>query len=284
MKKRVFSVLICLLTVMTLLCGCTVKEDNARLEPACRAMLDALIAGDADAGYAQISEAVTREEFDAFFAQVAPVLDGKGKYELKSSGWHKNTNNGVTSVTVTFEATFPDGRVYLVNCTETEGVEGLTGFHVQDSKQNITNDTPFGLRAVFFVLSALFLAFAVWMIVDCVKRKPDGMVLWIVLMACAVTLSLEIAGGQMNVNWGIGLVLSFSSIAFNSANFLFRFSLPVGAIVYFFLRKRLPSKKNAPQTPNTVEGSFTEPAVERPTEEAPAEETPAEEPKKPDED
>lgn len=267
MKKRVFSVLICLLTVMTLLCGCSVKEDNARLEPACRAMLDALIAGDADAGYAQISEAVTREEFDAFFAQVAPVLDGKGKYELKSSGWHKNTKDGVTSVTVTFEATFPDGRVYLVNCTETEGVEGLTGFHVQDSKQNITNDTPFGLRALFFVVSALFLAFAVWMIVDCVKRKPDGMELWIVLMACAVTLSLEIAGGQMNVNWGIGLVLSFSSIAFNSANFLLHFSLPVGAIVYFFLRKRLPCKKSEPQPSDTIEGTCTELPAEKPSDE-----------------
>ena len=266
MKKRVFAVWICLLAVMTLLCGCTVKEDNARLEPACRAMLDALIAGDADAGYAQISEAVTREEFDAFFAQVAPVLDGKGKYELKSSGWHKNTNNGVTSVTVTFEATFPDGRVYLVNCTETEGVEGLTGFHVQDSKQNITNDTPFGLRAVFFVLSALFLAFAVWMIVDCVKRKPDGMVLWIVLLVCTVKLTLTVSGGQIDAGLGVGLVLMFSSIAFNSANLLVTLSCPIGAIVYFFLRKRLPSKKSEPQPSDTIEGTCTELPAEKPKE------------------
>ena len=264
MKKRFLLVLICFLTVMTALCGCTVEEDNARLEPACRAMLDALIAGEPDAAYAQVNEVISREEFDSFFAQVAPVLEGKGRYELKSTGWHKNTNNGVTSVTVTFEASFADGRAYIVTCTETEGVKGLTGFHVQDSKQNIVSDTPFGLRAVFFVVSALFLAFAVWMVVDCIKRKPDAMILWIVLLVCTVKLTLTVSGGQIDAGLGVGLVLTFSSIAFNSANLLITLSCPIGAIVYFFIRKRLPSKKNAPQIPDTVEGSFTEPTSEPP--------------------
>ena len=289
MKKRFFALSVCLLVLMASLCGCTVEQDTARLEPYCNAVLLALMEGDYDAGYEVMQNAATREAYDTFCEQVAPLFEGVESFALKQRGWHKNTTNGVTSIDVVFEATLSNGRSYIVTCTETEGVEGLTGFHIQESDKNIAADTPIGLRIAFVILSLACIVLSVWMIVDCIKRKPDGMAFWIVLMLCTLKFTLTLIGGELDAGLGVGLVLMFSSVSFNSANLLITLSLPVGAIVYFFLRKRLPSKKAETQNAEPIDGTCAESPAQEPTQEfaqEPAEtpeetpeETPADEPK-----
>ena len=230
-------------------------------------MLLALTEDNFEAGYEVLQNAGTREEIDAFYQQVVPLFEGAESFELKQRGWQKNATNGVTAVDVTFEVKLSDGRTYYVTCTETEGVEGLTGFHVRESESDIFAETPFGVRAVFFAVSALLLALSVWMIVDCIKRKPDGMLLWLVLLLCAVKFTFAVNNGQFNLNWSIGLIVSFSSIGIAGNSMLVNLSLPVGTIVYFFLRKRLPVKKAETQSTEPVEGTCTELSSQAPAQE-----------------
>ncbi|MBQ3153598.1 MAG: hypothetical protein IJB88_00040 [Clostridia bacterium] len=268
---KIFAVFLCLLFVLTALGGCDKKLpegiDLAETKKSCKAMLDALIMDDKEAAEALMSETVDPADFDSFYDILVRYFKDNGPYTLKVLDVSQEEHQGNVYVNVTYEAKLSDGHAYIVTCAVTEEEEGLAGIQIQE---NLINDTPLGLRIAFLVGSLLMIALTVWMVIDCIIRKPDGMGLWIVLMLCTVKLSFAASFGETSFEWGIGLVLSLSTVGTGSYSSVINLALPVGAIVYFFLRKRLPSKKNVPQPSDTIEGTCTE--------------LPAEEPKEPDED
>lgn len=267
-RIRKLSLLVCLLTVLTLLSGCMAEEVEASIQANCKRVMDAMIAKDPDAAYDVMKNAGTREEFDAFYMQVISYFDGVGSYELQQTGWETTVTNGETVYTVTFAAELSNGRTYILTCSERPGLEGLTGFFLEDSEQNLINNVPVWIRILLVVLSLAIMGFSVWMIVDCVKRKPDGKVLWIILMLCTVTLSLTVSDG-FHLQYSVGLILSFWKIGVGENGMFIDIVFPVGAVVYFFLRKRLPNKKAAfePGLYGGQAGVVTDPAPEESAEE-----------------
>lgn len=254
MKKRIVLLTVCLLFVLTALGGCS-KElpegiDLAETENSCKAMLDALIADDMEAARALMSETVSPADFNSFYDRLVRYFKDNGPYTLMAIDVSQEKHQGEVYVNVMYHAKLSDGHVYIVTCTVTEGQEGLAGVQMQE---NLINDTPLGLRIAFLVGSLLMIALTVWMVVDCIIRKPDGMGLWIVLMLCTVKLSFVASFGETAFEWSIGLVLSLSSVGTGSYSSVINLALPVGTIVYFFLRKRLPCKKKATQSSGTAQ-------------------------------
>lgn len=241
---RLLRTALVLLTALLLtfsLTACVDEETKARMRGNCETVLDSLIAGDTDAAYTVLTAAAPREEFDAFAAQIIPMLEGVDSYELKQTGWHVRTENGVTETTLTYLMTCSDGAQYLVEVSETSDTAGLTGFFINLPETEANNAAPIALRIVFWVFSLAILAFCVWMLVDCARRKVKYKALWIILILLGATVTVTMGGGNFNLNTTVGLVLAISSIYVNALTMtsVSTVTVPVGAVIYFFLRRRL---------------------------------------------
>ena len=84
-------------------------------------------------------------------------------------------------------------------------------------------------------------------------KKP----LWIILILLGINLSLTISPERMNFNWTIGLFLKLSGVNANIYQNLLIISvlIPVGAIIYFFIRKHIAVK---PTNNTVIETTATE--------------------------
>lgn len=248
--RRVLCILLLCLALTLSLTACVEEETRDRIRANAETVLDMLIAGDADAAYAVLTAAGSRTEFDKFADFCMPLLAGVESYELKQVGWNVRTDDGVTNTSLTFRMICADGTEYLVEATETAGTAGLTGFFFDTPEAAVADRTPAALKIAFLVFSLAVLAFVIWMIVDCARRKIRKKALWIILILCGVMLTVRAGSSGFNVNFQIGLMAATSSIQWiaEPRNALVSFAVPVGAIIYFALRRRLTPPAVAPQT------------------------------------
>jgi len=250
-KLRVALVLLSVLLLICSLTACVNEETESRMRGHCETVLDALLAGDTEAAYAVLTAAGSREEFDAFCVQVLPMLEGVESYELKQTGWHVYTENGVTDTTLTYLMTCSNGAQYLVEVSESSDTAGLTGFFLNSPQAEMENAAPIALRTVFLVFSLAVLAFCIWMIVDCVRRKVRYKALWIILILVGFSLTVTLGGGNFHLNGTVGLVAATSTITLNAmtAVSVTTVTVPVGAVIYFLLRRRLTTPAVEPEMP-----------------------------------
>ena len=245
--------IICLASVFTG-CGDTKKNDEVKLLT--EKFIDAILADDPDTAYSLMVSGINRAEFDAFFVQIKEIFDGVKTYELAQTGWNASINNGISSYKVTFKMTTDIGADYQVETTITENYENIFYIHITPMATGSSPANlfliPFNIGALIF--SAAAIGFVIWMIVDCAKRKIGKKVLWIIIILLGVSITLTIGNG-FNIKWMIGLAIAFSSVSLSGGAVSFRLALPVGAIVYFILRKKLTKKAESQQiTPeNSIE-------------------------------
>jgi hypothetical protein len=139
-----------------------------------------------------------------------------------------------------------------------EGYEGIYLINFKDTEW-VTNKaetiTPFNIALI--ILSIFEIAFSVWMLVDCIKRKVAKKPLWILLILFGIKLSLTITPERFNFNWSFGLFLQISGVYGDIYQNLITASLllPIGAVVYFIVRKHITKKE--PKN-NVIEGEAKE--------------------------
>lgn len=266
--KRFVAVILMLILAVSLLSACDPVKDSAESRALCEEMLNNVLANDHDAAYAMMEDACTVGEFDPVWNEMRQVMSGSSSYELKQTGYYYQLADGVTQTSVSFEAVTDDGKVMQIQIVTAEGIEGIAGLHFLDSTEFV-KETSFVkiVNIVFIVISVLLLAFVIWMLVDCCRRKIGYKVLWILLILAGVSFSLSVGGGGVNVNFGLFLMFpSWGMTALRTAETVTtKISLPVGAIVYFFLRKRIKLRADLsgtsghPGTPDeTPDGQTTE--------------------------
>ena len=239
-RYRAVAALLALLTLLLSATACGNEEAEARIRAHCETVLDGLIANDRNAAFAVLAN-VSQEDLHAFADEVMPLLQDVTSYELKQNGWHFRTENGITQHTMTYRMRCNNGAEYQVEATETEGTEGLTGFYLHIPETAGNNEAPLLLRLLFGAVSLAAIAFCIWMVVDCARRKLRYKALWIVLIFVSVIFTLTIGGGNFNFNTTLGLILSSSSLYTTSVSHALslKLSLPIGAILYAVLRQRL---------------------------------------------
>lgn len=180
MTKRVFSVLICLLALMTVLCGCINDRESAQMEQQCRTLLDALISGDADAGWAVIDpQYCTREDFDAFFASAASDFAEVRSYELRQNGIETSITNGIRRIALSYMVIDGEEVICYVSVERIGDGTALSGFSVDWVEGNVTTKTLSIIVLVVIALLGAFGLFAVAAVVIIVvvllrKRKEEA--------------------------------------------------------------------------------------------------------------
>lgn len=242
MKKNLILIICAILSISLLFSGCTIKEASEESRAFGKTFLDYVIQNDDTSAYAMVNHVASQEEFGYVWNEMRNVLKDSQSYEMEQQGWHRNTTNGVTTTEVLFEVVTDDEKVCQLRVYTTDGIEGISGIHFLDSTEFVQKTEFLWILNIFLgIFSLLFLTFCVWMFVDCLKRRLRYKVLWAIITWIYVGFSVTVGATGMNFNTHFLLALPLTRISAEPSILAITVSvfLPIGAIIYFFMRKRL---------------------------------------------
>lgn len=270
MKK--FRLFLCVLLIALLLVGCGKGElqdladqaaekfsdmaNDEQLLADTRVFLDAVLADDFDGARAVTNSQVSDEKLREAFGLLRQELETVTRYELTSRSINKTVRNGVSTVTVQYEMTAGEER-FLLEVSRRDGETGLASCAfveyepevITGNLGNMQGATP--LQWGLLTLGGLITVFVVIVLVDCCRQKIQKKWIWILIIVLgSVTMALVCTPQQFRTAANIGLVLNGTQlISYASGGFTLRVTLPVGAVMYLCLRKRLLSKPEAAEAP-----------------------------------
>ena len=240
-------IVICTISVFA---SCGDTEKNDQVKSLTEQFVNAVVADDADAAFSLMTPGVDKTEFDTFFVNVRGYFEGAKDYELTQTGWNTRISNGVSSYMVTFTVNTDNGAEIEVETTVVEGYENIYNIHFTPIKRaDSALPTLFPFQMGALVLSLAATAFCIWMIVDCAKRKIKKKALWIILILVGVSVGLSVGQG-IHFNWLVGLAIGGSSVTSGGGLVSFKVMIPVGAIIYFILRKKMTSPESVSDAQN----------------------------------
>ena len=223
--------------------------EDSQLRADTERMLDAVIADDYQAAWDAIYQQVDAVEFRRVYVQIQPLLTGITRYELTPSSINTTVRNGVSVVSIRYMMT-AGNQQYFVDVSRTEGYEGLTAFRLTEYVPVVTTGTlgsmqgANGWQWALLIVGFLEMAFVVCVFVDCCRHKMKKKWLWLLFIALGYLIfSVISTPEQFKIGVNAGVFLSYTSlIRYSTGGFVFRFMIPIGAIVYLICRKSLFAK------------------------------------------
>jgi hypothetical protein len=257
--------LACLLVCFGLT-GCGQKDPTTRLlskedDALARQMIEALRTAD----YATATKIMDPKVFNGTTAQglkrLHAVLDHGTPLEVANVGvWFQNsasTPEEPRRVTLTYQIHFPNrwtvAVIHLVEHSGANCVEAINMQPMSDSLEVLNRFTLAGktpLHYVFLVTSVLVPAFILLVLLICIRSPipPKYKWLWVILVL--------LGGGVFQLDWTTGrhdfqtwsILLLGSAVSHSSEHspWIISVSLPVGAILFLFLRRSLMSPVQSP--------------------------------------
>ncbi len=239
MRTVVFT--LCLLLSVSLF-SCSADMDIGNNTELGEQFVSCVIKDDYDSAYDLVKEAVGDAEFKDYWATLQPAVKGASSYEIEQIGWNINTTNGITTRTTAYQVYFDNEESFLLRITTRDDIGGIAGVHFSNISKflSVTDRVVPTARVILTVISILSYGLVIWMFVDCLRRKIKQKVLWAIVVFFGVTITLTI-GESLGLKFFIGLMLQNNTIVADPGIMAVSTKLvfPVGAIVYFFLRKKL---------------------------------------------
>ncbi len=242
-KWLVLAVLLAALTLLTS-CGSSIFEELSKdsdPDVFCRTFIDHVIADEKEETYQMFNGMCSRADFEKLWTSFRATADGADAADIHMTGFWFYTENGDDFFKGQYFVEYNNGSTMNLSLVFADGETiyqiiylDVTDFYADAEK------TSGILNIVLGVYSLLVLAFCVWMIVDCARRRVRKKALWILLIIAGVSLSLRV-GEYGNVSFMVGLFLQ-SSQAWVDFGYLAvgtKLILPVGAVIYFCLRRRI---------------------------------------------
>lgn len=248
--RRALPLLLTALVLLAALISCTPDMDVGNNTELADQFMDHVIADDYDAAYGMVKTTVSDPDFRAYWATVQTVADGAEAYEMKQIGWNLNRSNGVTTRTTAYQAELDNGRTVLLRVVTQDGIAGIAGIHFSDITDFLASTEAFvpTVRVILWVVSALAVAFTVWMLVDCLRRKMKYKVVWAILIFFCLCFTFTV-GQTSNFSFNVGLFFQTSSIEADPGLLavVTKLVIPVGAILYLCLRKKFTVEPSKPE-------------------------------------
>ena len=241
-KSRVILFLCAVLILSFVFGGCSVKEDSEESKALCEAMLHHLITDDYESAYKMVEEVATEEEFERVWTSMREVLKNSRTYEIQQKGWYQNWSNGLTTTEVLFEIATDDGKIFQMLIYTRSDIEGIAGLNFQDSTAFAQKTESLQIVGIFLAIFSLgCLVFTVWMFVDCLKRCKTRKALWAILTLCSAGFSVTFGASSFSFNIRFAILAGMTSVSADRATLAVTFTvlLPIGALVYCLMRKRL---------------------------------------------
>ncbi len=272
---RKWPVLVLLLAVVLGLSSCGGNlfdeiDDDYVLDAFCRTLVDQVIAGEKTETYAMFKDIATIHEFDETWAYLRATAEGATKADIHTTGMGVHFDNGVEYWKSQYFVQFDNGKDMNLSLTFKEG-ESIYGMHYMD----ITDFYPDAaknarmLNTALSIYSLFVFAFSIWMIVDCARRHVRKKALWILLIIAGISLTFRV-GEHNSFSFMVGLFLQRSNawVDFGYLAVGTKIILPVGTVIYFFLRKRITMEPSPIVNPTPQEPFFRVPIDTEPLKEA----------------
>lgn len=264
--KRLLAILSFLLIPLLFLTSCTeTVPESKELRDLTDRMIVAMKTGDDKAAFSLVAASCTQEEFDDFYKMFEPVFLVIDEYELFVHATAEQEKDGRVYVSTQY-ILLSDAKQLIISANMEKDTTKLAGFQVGEPEENLkayietsgtlsTLDKTTGYQWVALGASLLEIAFILWMAIDCILRKIDSKFLWLSVILLGI-FSLSFSFGDGSFSWNFNLSFMFGYTAYIEHIYelmSLRIMLPAGAIVYFFLRKRM----KAPTPPQeTVQKTY----------------------------
>ncbi len=240
-----FLMLVLTLAVILSLASCkrsSYELNDSHADVFCRTLVDLVIADEKEKTLQMVSGICTKDEFEDFWFNFrTSTVDATGA-DIHMTDFLFFTENKVDYFKGQYFVEFDNGSCMNLSLTFDANntlynilFRDITDFYPGARK---TADV---LNIVLGVYSLLTLGFCIWMIVDCVRRRIRKKALWIIAILLGVSFTVLTGMTGISFAFMIGLLLQRSGAAINFAYLAIstKVIIPVGAIVYFCLRKRL---------------------------------------------
>lgn len=261
MKKKCLLLALVVVTLLLSVCGCALGKDEA-MDALLTEALTALQAEDYDKLTSMLSEDV-REQLGGSTAPLQEMHDVfRGTLQSRrTTGWNVKSNfiNGAKVVTKEFSysVTTDEGTYHVLLSTMSSAEDsGITQFQIAPQTAASPGNAFFQFfnagSLAMLMFSLLVLAFCIITTVFAAKSNIKMKPLWIVLI-WILQSGFTVTSTNQSFHFGLELIkVSFSGYrALPGGGFSLTVLLPVGAILYWILRKKLiqpdaPSQNNPP--------------------------------------
>ena len=243
--KKYLLILLAVLLMATSFVACNSQEENQKAREICEATLKAVMNNDKALMASTVGVAEVDVD-DAIFNKYRDIVKDTKTYELKQVGWYYSKENSESETTSVFQATTDNQKI--IGVTVVQKSDGRIGVSIGDDTEFVEDTKYVSVGVVVLLLLSLAsIAFIIWMIVDASKRKLKKKAWWIILILVSVWVEILLGAQNFDTSFGVGIFFNASKISTNTAYryVLMRIYLPVGALIYFFLRKKLPLKVDA---------------------------------------
>ncbi len=242
----------------------TVFKEDEEVRAMTEQMLNALMNEDTETARGLMKNACTDAEFASFYSSFQNYFKDMESYTLSLLSVNTKITAGITRYTAVYRMETNENKLYDITVGTSSDMEGLYGFHITSAEQNVaqytgTITTLEGSTPVQWVLlftGLLAYGFIIWALLDCCRWKIKQKWLYILMIILgSVAVLWTIQPGGVKLNFSFLNLLSYTALMIyqNPANTVqLRIFLPVGAIVYLCLRKKLIAKSR--------EAAFTEEA------------------------
>ena len=244
-KKRFFAMIIVILLLAMSFTSCGFEEETQMAKEVCTNFLDWVLKDDFLMAYSLFDDIVSGSDFAEFWDYVCDIMENSKSYEIEELGWEFTNYEGVDLFTSSFEVVTDDGKV-IQFIVYIDG-EGLYGMDAYDSTPFVESTKWVSVvNIVMTVISLVLFVVTIWMIIDVANRKIRNKVLWILLILFGVWFEAAIGfeAGYFDFNFGISLLFKTAkAYTINSVEAIgARIAIPIGTIIYFFLRKTLSAQ------------------------------------------
>lgn len=256
MKKSRVTVLFLFVLICCFLSGCADLLRNEEMDKELELLIEALNEDDADRIFQfMYPDVSTREEFDASYETIRRIWEQSDSYTTKLISINTNKTFGNSGASLTCRAKYyiytedKDYTVSLTYLSDDKG-DGLYQFDLAAGAEPVLMSGGFttakentAFQWVMLVFCVLTYLFMIVTVVDILRKRPRLFGVW--LVAALTFFSLQMRRTPTDFHIG-GIVTWFAMSAFkiySNGIRSFVFALPAGAVVYWFLRKKLLSQK-----------------------------------------
>lgn len=254
-KTNVVTVLLSIL-LCCVLSGCSDMLKREDMDQELEHLIEALNEDDADAIFqAMYPGIVTREEFDESYETVRRLWERSDGHtaKLRSINTKKNFNQSGNSLVCQAQYyVYTQEQSYTITLTyRSDDIgEGIYRFDINVGAEPVLISGGFttarensALQWGLLVLSILSYLFIIVTVVDILRKRPRLFGVWIAAALTFIGFWIQAAPANFHIG---GSVIWFvmSSFKIYSGGFRkFIFAIPVGAIVYWCMRRKLLSRK-----------------------------------------
>lgn len=250
LKKTSLILLLCLCALVLFSACQGAKPDLDQKQADVAVLMDSVIANDQNAAVALMEHVpiASQAQLDAFWNELLRIYDGASTYKIKFISW--NTTYSFTDqsslTTVVYQAK-ADTKACAEFTLTYDGEDLLRGINVTDVTER-SSPVIIIVRVLLILGFAASLALCIWMTVDCIKRPIRFKVLWIILIWVSVILQVSMIGTSFRFNFSFTVIPTWGSLQATVSSFLLRIPVPVGALIYLAVRKKIKPKASKQST------------------------------------